>query len=120
MLTAFTARPCPAVGVAVTAVPAAHEALELDEAGRCRCLGYVVRIAGLAVHHAATRWSTSSCPRCSVVLASTARSCLFAFNTASPDDLELLRECRSPLTHVPDVARHLVLTPPHASPESRS
>jgi len=37
--------------LAVTAVPAAHEALERDAAGRCRYLGYVVRTGGLAVYH---------------------------------------------------------------------
>jgi L-ascorbate metabolism protein UlaG (beta-lactamase superfamily) len=35
----------------VTAVPAAHEALERDAAGRCRFLGYVVRTGGLALYH---------------------------------------------------------------------
>ncbi len=45
---------------------------------------------------------------------------LFAFNTATPADLDLLRECRTPRTLVPDVEHHLVLTPSHASPESKS
>ena len=35
----------------VTAVAAAHEALERDAAGRCRFLGYVVRTAGLSLYH---------------------------------------------------------------------
>ena len=37
--------------LAVTAVPAAHEAVERDAAGRCRYLGYVLRTGGLAVYH---------------------------------------------------------------------
>lgn len=45
---------------------------------------------------------------------------LFAFNTATPADLDLLRGCRTPRTLVPDVEHHLVLTPSHASPESHS
>lgn len=45
---------------------------------------------------------------------------LFAFNTATPADLDLLRECTTPRTLVPDVDHHLVLTASHASPESQS
>lgn len=41
----------PAAGLAITAVPAAHETLDRDDAGRCRFLGYVVRIAGLSLYH---------------------------------------------------------------------
>lgn len=37
--------------LAVTAVPAAHEALERDAADRCRFLGYVVRTGGLSIYH---------------------------------------------------------------------
>lgn len=45
---------------------------------------------------------------------------MFAFNTASTDDLDLLRECTAPRVILPDVDHHLVLTPPQPSPESRS
>lgn len=45
---------------------------------------------------------------------------LFAFNTASEADLEILRECPTPRTLVPDVDHHLVLAPCHALPESES
>jgi L-ascorbate metabolism protein UlaG (beta-lactamase superfamily) len=38
-------------GFRVTAVPAAHEAIEHDEAGRCRHLGYVVRFGGFSLYH---------------------------------------------------------------------
>jgi L-ascorbate metabolism protein UlaG (beta-lactamase superfamily) len=36
----------------LTGVPAAHEALERDEAGRCRFLGYVVRCGPWTLYHA--------------------------------------------------------------------
>jgi L-ascorbate metabolism protein UlaG (beta-lactamase superfamily) len=38
-------------GVTVTAVPAAHETIERDAAGRCRFLGYVVRLGGRSLYH---------------------------------------------------------------------
>lgn len=40
-----------AASVSVTAVPAAHETLDYDPAGRCRFLGYVLRLPGLALYH---------------------------------------------------------------------
>jgi L-ascorbate metabolism protein UlaG (beta-lactamase superfamily) len=39
-------------GFAFTAVPAAHEAIERDAAGRMLHLGYVVRCGGFAIYHA--------------------------------------------------------------------
>ena len=41
----------PAEGLTVTAVPAAHETLEHDSAGRCRFLGYALHTCGLSVYH---------------------------------------------------------------------
>ena len=41
----------PVDGITLTAVPAAHETLDRDDAGRCRFLGYVVETAGLALYH---------------------------------------------------------------------
>lgn len=41
----------PAGGLSVTAVPAAHETLDHDAAGRCRFLGYVASLAGLTLYH---------------------------------------------------------------------
>jgi len=38
-------------GFAITGVPAAHETVERDEAGRCRFLGYVVRCGRWSVYH---------------------------------------------------------------------
>lgn len=38
-------------GLGITAVAAAHESLEYDDAGRCRYLGYVVRTTGLSLYH---------------------------------------------------------------------
>lgn len=38
-------------GVAVAAVPAAHETLERDEQGRCVFLGYVVRLGPWTIYH---------------------------------------------------------------------
>jgi L-ascorbate metabolism protein UlaG (beta-lactamase superfamily) len=35
----------------IHAVPAAHESVEHDEAGRCRYLGYVVEFGGHAIYH---------------------------------------------------------------------
>jgi L-ascorbate metabolism protein UlaG (beta-lactamase superfamily) len=40
-----------AAGFEVHAVPAAHETLERDEAGRCRALGYVFRFGRWSVYH---------------------------------------------------------------------
>jgi L-ascorbate metabolism protein UlaG (beta-lactamase superfamily) len=39
-------------GFAITAVPAAHEAIERDDAGRMLHLGYVVRCGSYAIYHA--------------------------------------------------------------------
>jgi len=41
----------PLAGLTVIAVPAAHETLEHDAAGRCRFLGYVLRLTGFAAYH---------------------------------------------------------------------
>jgi L-ascorbate metabolism protein UlaG (beta-lactamase superfamily) len=38
-------------GFRIAAVPAAHEAIERDEAGRCRHLGYVVRFGSHSLYH---------------------------------------------------------------------
>lgn len=40
-----------AAGLTITALPAAHESLDRDAAGRCRFLGYAVGIAGLTLFH---------------------------------------------------------------------
>lgn len=151
----------PLAGLAVTAVPAAHETLEHDAAGRCRFLGYVLRLAGLSLYHSG---DTVVFPELSdrlvrlgvdcallpvngrdefrssrgvpgnmtaaeaIALCRTARIPLlvphhfgmFAINTTSQADLDLLRGCTSPCTLIPDLDHHLVLTPPHPSTESRS
>ena len=41
-----------AAGFSLTAVPAAHEAIERDEQGHMLCLGYVVRCGPFALYHA--------------------------------------------------------------------
>jgi L-ascorbate metabolism protein UlaG (beta-lactamase superfamily) len=38
-------------GFRIAAVPAAHEAIERDGDGRCRCLGYVVRFGAHSLYH---------------------------------------------------------------------
>jgi L-ascorbate metabolism protein UlaG (beta-lactamase superfamily) len=38
-------------GFKVTAVPAAHETIELDGAGRCKFLGYVFEVGGRRIYH---------------------------------------------------------------------
>jgi L-ascorbate metabolism protein UlaG (beta-lactamase superfamily) len=43
-----TVRVC---GVELVGIPAAHNAVERDERGRCRFLGYVARVNGLSVYH---------------------------------------------------------------------
>jgi L-ascorbate metabolism protein UlaG (beta-lactamase superfamily) len=142
----------PADGLVVTAVPAAHETLEHDAAGRCWFLGYVVRVAGLSIYHSG---DTVVFPELSGILGRSTIDCallpvngrdefratrgvpgnmtareaidlcrtvgipllvphhfgMFAFNTASEADLDLLRCCTHPRTFVPDTASHLVLTP---------
>jgi L-ascorbate metabolism protein UlaG (beta-lactamase superfamily) len=142
----------PADGLVVTAVPAAHETLEHDAAGRCRFLGYVVRVAGLSIYHSG---DTVVFPELSGILGRSTIDCgllpvngrdefratrgvpgnmtareaidlcrtvgipllvphhfgMFAFNTASEADLDLLRRCTHPRTFVPDTASHLILTP---------
>jgi L-ascorbate metabolism protein UlaG (beta-lactamase superfamily) len=42
-----------AAGIAISAVPAAHETIERDDAGRCRFLGYVARFGDppIAIYH---------------------------------------------------------------------
>jgi L-ascorbate metabolism protein UlaG (beta-lactamase superfamily) len=151
----------PADGLTITAVLAAHESLEHDDAGRCRYLGYVVRIAGLSLYHSGdtvvhgalpatlARLGVDSallpvngrdafrtargvpgnmhaaeaialCRTVGIPLLVPCHFGLFAFNTASDADLAVLRACTTPRTLVPDVDHHLVLTPAHASPESRS
>ena len=37
--------------IAIHAIPAAHNELERDSDGRCRYLGYVVRLGGLTIYH---------------------------------------------------------------------
>ncbi len=37
--------------IEITAVPAAHQTIERDEAGRCRFLGYVFRLGGWSIYH---------------------------------------------------------------------
>jgi len=41
-----------AAGFRIAAVPAAHEEIERDDAGRCRHLGYVVRFGSFSLYHA--------------------------------------------------------------------
>jgi L-ascorbate metabolism protein UlaG (beta-lactamase superfamily) len=147
-------------GLAVTAVPAAHEAVERDAAGRCRYLGYVLRTGGLAVYHSG---DTVLFPELPHLLAGLGIDCallpvngrdayrasrgvpgnmrapeaialcrtaglpllvphhfgMFAFNTASDADLDLLGGCPTPRVIIPTLDHHLVLTPPHPLPESR-
>lgn len=151
----------PANLLAISAVPAAHEMLARDAAGRCRFLGYVVEIAGLTLYHSGdtvvypdlsttlgrlgidcallpvngrdefrtTRGvpgnmsaadAMALCRTAGIPLLMPCHFGLFAFNTASDADLALLRECTTPRTLVPDVEHHLVLTPVHSSPESKS
>jgi L-ascorbate metabolism protein UlaG (beta-lactamase superfamily) len=43
---------------------------------------------------------------------------MFAFNTASPADLELLGSCTSPRTLIPDLEHYLILTDSHSSLET--
>ena len=38
-------------GLAIHAIGAAHETLEIDEAGHCACLGYMVELAGTRLYH---------------------------------------------------------------------
>jgi len=38
-------------GFSVLAIPAAHENIELDEAGRCRYLGYLIRLGSCHIFH---------------------------------------------------------------------
>jgi L-ascorbate metabolism protein UlaG (beta-lactamase superfamily) len=42
---------CPADGVEVLALPAAHESIETNDRGENRFLGFVVRMGGLCVYH---------------------------------------------------------------------
>ena len=44
-------------GFRISGVPAAHEAVERDEAGRCRCLSYVIQFGSWTVYHSGdTMW----------------------------------------------------------------
>lgn len=147
--------------LAVTAVPAAHEALERDAAGRCRFLGYVVCCAGLSLYHSgdtvvfpelpgllaelgidlallpvngrdayrASRGvpgnmraaeAIALCRMAGLPLLVPHHFGMFAFNTASADNLDLLGGCTTPRVIVPDLDHHLVLTPPHPPTELRS
>lgn len=151
----------PLAGLTVNAVPAAHETLEHDDAGRCRFLGYVLRTGGLALYHSGDTVVFSELPDrlmrlgidCGLLpvngrdefrssrgvpgnmtAAEAIALCkaagipllvphhfgMFAFNTTSDAELDLLRGCTAPRTLVPDLDHHFVLTPPHPSPESRS
>lgn len=151
----------PVDDLAITAVPAAHESLDHDDAGRCRFLGYVVQTSGLSLYHSGDTVVHRELPAllghlaidCAILPVNGRDECrtargvpgnmtaaeaialcraagipllvpchfgLFAFNTASPADLELLRECQIPRTLVPDVEHHLILTASHASPEPQS
>ncbi|NQV35151.1 MAG: MBL fold metallo-hydrolase [Phycisphaeraceae bacterium] len=38
-------------GLAVHVIASAHETLEIDEAGHCACLGYMVELAGTRIYH---------------------------------------------------------------------
>ena len=38
-------------GITIHAVPAAHNDIDRDEQGRCRYLGYVVRLGGVTIYH---------------------------------------------------------------------
>lgn len=42
----------PWAGVTIHGVAAAHNEIERDEAGRCRCLGYVIKTGAWTVYHA--------------------------------------------------------------------
>jgi len=141
-------------GFAVTAIPAAHESIEQDAAGRHRFLGYVIKTGGLTLYHSG---DTVVYPGLAATLADEAVDCallpvngrdpyrasrgvpgnmtageaidlcnaagipllvphhfgMFAFNTASPADLELLRHCSVPRVVIPDLDTSLRLfTPP--------
>lgn len=37
--------------ITIHAIPAAHNEIDRDEQGRCRCLGYVVQLSGMTVFH---------------------------------------------------------------------
>jgi len=39
------------MGVQFTGIPAAHDAIERDEQGNCRCMGYVICIGGVSIYH---------------------------------------------------------------------
>lgn len=151
----------PANGLAISAVPAAHESLDRDASGHYRFLGYAVGIAGLTLYHSGdtvvyldlpatlgrlgidcallpvngrdefrtTRGvpgnmsaaeAIALCRTAAIPLLVPCHFGLFAFNTASDADLALLRECTTPRTLVPDFEHHLILTPAHSSPESKS
>ncbi|MEX0670125.1 MAG: MBL fold metallo-hydrolase [Pirellulales bacterium] len=141
----------PLDALSVTAVPAAHESLEHDAAGRCRYLGYVVRAEGLTLYHSGDTVPFQGLPELlgrmgvdcallpvngrdafrsdrgvpgnmhaaeAIALCRTAGIPLlvphhfgmFAFNTASAADLDLLRACTAPRTVIPDPDHHLILT----------
>jgi L-ascorbate metabolism protein UlaG (beta-lactamase superfamily) len=147
----------PHEGLAITALPAAHEALDRDESGRCRYLGYALHTAGLTIYHSGDTVAFLDLPRMldrlvvaaailpvngrdafraargvpgnmaaaeAIALCRTAGIPLlvpchfgmFAFNSATTADLDLLHACRSPRTLVPDVDHHLLISPRTESP----
>lgn len=43
--------------ISLTAIPAAHNTIDRDEAGCCHYLGYIIRIAGISIYHSGdTLW----------------------------------------------------------------
>lgn len=144
-------------GLSVTAVPAAHESLDRDAAGRCRYLGYVLASGSLSLYHSGdtvvfphlgellsrhaidcallpvngrddhrtsrgvpgnmnAREAIGLCRHMGIPLLIPHHFGMFAFNTASDADLELLRGCPIPRTIIPDADHHLRLTPEPCPP----
>ena len=139
--------------VTVTAIPAAHESLEQDAAGRHRFLGYVIGMESVTLYHSG---DTVVYPGLAATLAGQTIDCallpvngrdgyrasrgvpgnmtageaidlceavgipllvphhfgMFAFNTASDADLELLRGCAVPRVVIPDLDTSLRLSAP--------
>ena len=144
----------------VTAIPAAHESLEQDAAGRHRFLGYVISMESLMLYHSG---DTVVYPGLAATLAGQTIDCallpvngrdayrasrgvpgnmtageavdlcnaagipllvphhfgMFAFNTASPADLELLRGCTVPRVMIPESDTSLRLTAPPSLTEAQ-
>jgi len=140
-----------APGLAITAVPAAHETLDRDAAGRCRFLGYVLRLAGLSLYHSgdtvvyldlpatlaglgvdaailpvngrdafraargvpgnmSAAEAIALCRTAGIPLLVPCHFGMFAFNTASAADLDLLRDCEAPRTLLPDTDHQFLLS----------